>query len=98
MRVTRQVVYKLAAGALPFSRHYGLLSISRKELQESLGLADEDDWLLTTEDITKATGVAHITVNRWCSRYGIGVKVGKVWRIPYSRFKPFIKQQMDIDV
>ena len=98
LRISRQVLYKLAKSSLPFEYHYGLLSISRKDLQDSVGLADEDDWLLTTKDITDATGVSALTVNRWCSRCGIGVKVGKAWRIPFSRFKPFIKLHMDIDV
>lgn len=98
LRISRPVLYKLAHGSLPFERHYGLLSIARKDLQDAVGLADEEDWLLTTEDITNATGVASITINRWCSRYGIGTKVGKLWRIPYSRFKPFIKEHMEIDV
>lgn len=46
---------------------------------------------LGTAEAARRARVAGITINGWCKRYGIGVKVGGRWRIDPVKLKEVLE-------
>lgn len=44
----------------------------------------------TTMEAAQIAGVTTATIGNWCKRYGIGKKVGGLWRIHGALFEKFM--------
>ena len=99
LRTGRSATYRLARNeALPFENKFGLVCIRKEELQRAVGLEGDDDWLCTFEEVREATRASNGAVQRWCTKEGLGVKVGGAWRIPFSRLRRFAREHWNIEV
>lgn len=98
LRVSKGVLYRLAQQGLHFEKRCGLLCIKKSDVYDFAGLEGPDDWLLRTDEVAAVLGTSIPVVNRWCKQNGIGVHIGKMWRIPFSRLKRFVKAAYDIDL
>jgi excisionase family DNA binding protein len=99
LRLGRTATYRLVRSEeLPFEHKYGLVCIRKDELQRAVGLAGDDDWLCKLEEVAETTHASVAIVRRWCVRDGLGVKVGGVWRIPFSRLRRFAQERWNVEV